>query len=125
MPQINNSNILMKYIVLVAILPIEYIALSIDYHTNTMWGYALFLLMMIISAIFINNIKKLMITLLIRLLGGGISSFLIHVSSERFISSGYFKPLSTSEIDIILTVLSLIVLILFFFFRTYKRHRNS
>lgn len=93
--KVNKENSLMKYIVILAIMPIEYIAIVVDYYTYTMWGYVSFLLLILLTIIYTKSNGRFLIISLIRLLGGIISFILIHLSTERLVLTGEFKPFTT------------------------------
>ena len=109
---------LKEYMYILAVLPIEYLAIVTDYYTSTMWGYIPFLLLVAIAFMYAGTYTKLAILSLTRLLGGIIAYILIYLSSERLITTGYFKPVETSEFSIILSVVSLVVIIMVY---TYKK----
>ncbi|MDN6414117.1 hypothetical protein OXR01_09210 [Staphylococcus gallinarum] len=109
---------LKEYMYILAVLPIEYLAIVTDYYTSTMWGYIPFLLLVAIAFMYAGTYTKLTILSLTRLLGGIIAYILIYLSSERLITTGYFKPVETSEFSIILSVVSLVVIIMVY---TYKK----
>ncbi|MCD8899535.1 hypothetical protein K2V49_04540 [Staphylococcus gallinarum] len=109
---------LKEYMYILAVLPIEYLAIVTDYYTSTMWGYIPFLLLVAIAFMYAGTYTKLAILSLTRLLGGIIAYILIYLSSECLITTGYFKPVETSEFSIILSVVSLVVIIMVY---TYKK----
>lgn len=100
-----------RYMVLLAIFPIEYITLTVDYYTGTVWGYTTFLLLIALTIIYAKNKGRVIILALIRLLGGVISYILIYLSSDPFILTDYFKPLMTTGLSITLSAVSILIII--------------
>lgn len=109
---------LKEHVYILAFLPIEYLAIVIDYYTSTMWGYIPFLLLIVIALVYASTYTKLAILSLTRLLGGIIAYILIYLSSGHLISTDYFKPVETSTYSLILTAGSLVVIIMVY---TYKK----
>lgn len=101
-----------RYMVLLAIFPIEYIALAVDYYTGTLWGYIPFLILIALTITYAENKGRVIILTLIRLLGGVTSYILIYLSSDPFILSDYFKPLTTIGLSITLSVVSILIIII-------------
>lgn len=100
-----------RYMVLLAMFPIEYIALTVDYCTDTVWGYTPFLLLVVLTIIYADIKGRAVILALIRLLGGVISYILIYLSSDPFILTDYFKPLMTTGLSITLSAVSILIII--------------
>lgn len=100
-----------RYMVLLAMFPIEYIALTVDYYTDTVWGYTPFLLLVVLTIIYADIKGRAVILALIRLLGGVISYILIYLSSDPFILTDYFKPLMTTGLSITLSAVSILIII--------------
>lgn len=111
------NNKLIKYIALLALCPIEYIALSVDYYTYTMWGYIPFLLVIVLTIIYAKNLDGLVIVASLRLLGAVISFILINLSSEVFILTGYFKPLTTVGLSTTLSGISIVIIIVSYMYK--------
>lgn len=101
----------MKWLAILGLLPIEYIAILVDYDTSTMWGYIPFVLLIVLTVVYVKSIVSLLALLKTRLLGGILSCILIKLSSQTFIESNYFKPLTTISVSITLCIISLIVII--------------
>lgn len=101
----------MKWLALLSFLPIEYIALLVDYNTSTMWGYIPFTLLIVLTVTFFKRIDRLIFLLVIRLLGSILSYISIQLSSQAFIESNYFKPLTTIYFSIMLSVVSIIFIV--------------
>lgn len=101
----------MKWLALLSFLPIEYIALLVDYNTSTMWGYIPFALLIVLTVKFFKSIDRLIFLLVIRLLGSISSYISIQLSSQAFIESNYFKPLTTIYFSIMLSVVSIIFIV--------------
>lgn len=102
-----------RCIILLALVPIEFIALLVDYNTYTMWGYIPFIFILVVMVMNIKRtkgLKKLCALLLARALGGVISFVLITLSPNSFILTDYFKPLTTSGMSITYSVISIIVM---------------
>lgn len=100
----------MKWLAILGLLPIEYIALLVDYDTSTMWGYIPFVLLIVLTIVYVKSVYRLIVLLMMRLLGGVLSCILINLSSPTFIESNYFKPLTTISFSITLSVISIIVI---------------
>lgn len=100
----------MKWLAILGLLPIEYIALLVDYDTSTMWGYIPFVLLIVLTVVYVKSIVRLIFLLMMRLLGGVLSCILIKLSSQTFIESNYFKPLTTISFSITLSAISIIAI---------------
>ncbi|MEB6244018.1 hypothetical protein NGB78_12870 [Staphylococcus arlettae] len=97
---------------ILAILPIEYIALSTDYYTGQIWGYILFTIISIGIGIYIYifKFKKIIYILLVKVLGMLLSWLSTNLFINIYNSGGYFKPLNASSFSILLSIVSLIIL---------------
>lgn len=121
----------MKYLKIIilcvlAILPIEYIALSIDYYTEQIWGYIIFALISIGIGIYtyIFGFKKFFYILPIKILGILISWLSTNLFINIYHSSGYFKPFNASSFSVLLSIISLIIIFvtyLLIYFSSSKR----
>lgn len=114
-----------RYMILLAIFPIEYIALTIDFYTGTLWGYILFLLLIALTIIYAENKGRVVILALIRLLGGVISYILIYLSSDPFILTDYFKPLMTTGLSITLSAVSILIIIVLYMYINNDKNEES
>lgn len=97
---------------ILAILPIEYIALSMDYYTGQIWGYILFTIISIGIGIYIYifKFKKIIYILLVKVLGMLLSWISTNLFINIYNSGSCFKPFNASSFSIFLSILSLIVL---------------
>ena len=111
---------------ILAILPIEYIALSIDYYTGQIWGYILFTIISIGIGIYIYifKFKKIIYILLVKVLGMLLSWISTNLFINIYNSGSYFKPFNASSFSILLSIISLIILsltALLIYFSSSKR----
>lgn len=107
---------------LLLLLPIEYIAIVIDYNSNTVLGYIPYLLLIVLTLVYADNIKKLLVIAIIRLIGGLVSYVLICLSSNALLTTNYFKPLEVNGFSIMLSIISILVIILTYVFKkTWNR----
>ncbi|OEK76473.1 hypothetical protein AST05_08000 [Staphylococcus equorum] len=103
----------LKFIIIytLTLLPVEYIALSIDYYTFTMWGYILLLIISIGTGIIISiyGIKKYVFLLITRSIGIFFSWLCTKEFMNINITSYYFKPLDTLTFSLFLGIISIII----------------
>lgn len=102
---------------LLLLLPIEYIAIVIDYNINTVLGYIPYLLLIVLTLVYADNIKKLLVIAIIRLIGGLVSYVLICLSSNALLTTNYFKPLEVNGFSIMLSIISILVIMLTYVFK--------
>lgn len=109
---------------ILAILPIEYIALSMDYYTGQISGYIIFTIISIGIGIYIFLFKKIIYILLAKVLGMLLSWSSTNLFINIYNSGSYFKPFNASSFSILLSIISLIILSLTFlliYFSSSKR----
>lgn len=108
---------MIKYAFMLSLLPIEYIAIVIDYNSNTVLGYISYLLLIVLTLVYADNIKKLLVIGITRLIGGFISYVLICFSSNELLTTNYFKPLEVNGFSIMLSIISVLVIVLTYVFK--------
>ncbi|UXR86718.1 hypothetical protein [Staphylococcus felis] len=103
---------------LLALLPLEFIALATDYYMHTMLGYVPF----VIVAIFIgfsidrSGLANNWYLLLSRFIGIGLSWLCIQCFINIDASDAYFKPLSVESLSLLLGVIWFITLAISYWF---------
>lgn len=98
--------------IIISLIPIEFIALYIDYQINSMIGYIPYLVVLILVSftIFKIGLKSSLFILISRLIGIAISWISVCLYMDIYLSSDYFKPFTTSGFSILLGFMSYITI---------------
>ena len=97
---------------LTPLIPIEFIAIYIDYTYNSLLGYIPYLAISAIISLYIfkNKLKKSVLVLVNRIIGIIISFGSVHIFMNVYHSSYYFNPFSTSGFSMFLGLISFITI---------------
>ncbi|MEQ6029153.1 hypothetical protein [Staphylococcus saccharolyticus] len=114
-------------IVILSLIPLEFLGLFSDYQTGLLLGYFPFVIIAILISfsIFKSGVKGNVNVVLARIVGIFVLWIRVHLFMDIDKTSGYFKPLTTDGFSIILggihiIVITLICLVMYSFFYRYK-----
>ena len=118
----------LKIIILIlSLVPIEFIGLFTDYHTGLLIGYIPFIIVAILMSIsifkfgFENNIS----IVIGRCIGIFLSWVCVHLFMNIYDSSNYFKPLTTDIFSLFLGAIYFIFIMLIYLVIYDFSHRNK
>ena len=118
----------LKIIILIlSLVPIEFIGLFTDYQTGLLIGYIPFIIVAILisTSIFKFGLKNNISIIISRCIGTFISWVCVHLFMNIYDSSDYFKLLTTDMFALFLGVIHFIVIMLIYLAIYGFSHRNQ
>ena len=118
----------LKIIILIlSLVPIEFIGLFTDYQTGLLIGYIPFIIVAILisTSIFKFGLKNNISIIISRCIGTFISWVCVHLFMNIYDSSNYFKPLTTDIFSLFLGAIYFIFMMLIYLVIYDFSHRNK
>ncbi|MCG1324376.1 hypothetical protein K4O84_11635 [Staphylococcus epidermidis] len=114
-------------ILILSLVPIEFIGLFTDYQTGLLIGYIPFIIVAILISIsiFKFGLKNNISIIISRCIGTFLSWECVHLFMNIYDSSDYFKPLTTDIFSLFLGAIHFIVIMLIYLVIYDFSHRNK